>query len=186
MVGHVPGWLLICYRAPRHPSTVRVAAWRRLRRLGALYIGPSTCLLPGDLADDHALSTIAEGITGGGGSIETFRIDSFAAEAEQALLARFNADRDAEYAEVVERAHALIDELDREGQRGKFTFAEVEENEADLVKLRRWLAAIVGRDRYGAEGRAGAERAVAEAETALRAFTERSAAADHHDDGGPR
>jgi hypothetical protein len=188
---HVPvtadeslGWLLICYRAPKQPSTARVAAWRRLHRLGALYVGPSTCLLPVGLAEDRALATVADGITGAGGSIDTFRIEAFTAEAQQALLERFNADRDAEYAEVVERAQALIGELDRESERGKFTFAEVEENDADLVKLRRWLEAIGRRDQYGATGRARAEQAVQEADVALRVFTERSAEADDHEDEG--
>lgn len=32
--------------------------------------------------------------------------------------------------------------------KGKFTYAEVEENEADLTKLRRWLRRIVWRDLY--------------------------------------
>lgn len=175
-------WLLICYRAPKQPSTARVAAWRRLHRLGALYVGPSTCLLPVDLVDDRALETVAEGITGAGGSIDTLRIEAFAADAQQALLHRLNAGRDAEYDEVVEQAQALVAELDRESQRGKFTFAEVEENEADLVKLRRWLEAIGRRDRYGAAGRDRAEQAVAEADRALHVFTERSANADEHAD----
>jgi hypothetical protein len=84
----------------------------------------------------------------------------------------------------VERAQALIGELDRESERGKFTFAEVEENDADLVKLRRWLEAIGRRDQYGATGRARAEQAVQEADVALRVFTERSAEADDHEDEG--
>jgi hypothetical protein len=182
-------WLLISYRAPKEPSTARVAAWRRLHRLGALYLGPSTCLLPIGLADERALATVAEGITVAGGTIDTFRIEAFTADAQQMLLERVNADRDAEYAEVVERAQALLAELDREGQRGKFTFAEVEENEAELVKLRRWLAAIGRRDRYRAAGRPAGEQAVAAAEQALRVFTERSAGADEHmdeDEGGVR
>jgi hypothetical protein len=173
------GWLLICYRAPARPSTARVAAWRRLRRLGALYVGPSTCLLPVALADAVALGTVAQGITSAGGSIDTFAIEAFAPAAQRLLVERFNADRDAEYAEVVERAHALVAELGRETDRGKFTFAEVEENEADLEKLGRWLAAIHQRDRYRAPGRAAAEQAVREASQALEAFTERSARAEH-------
>jgi uncharacterized protein YdbL (DUF1318 family) len=178
------GWLLISYRVPNQPSTARVAAWRRLHRLGALYLGSSTCLLPVDLADDRALGTVAEGITGGGGSIETYRVEAFTPEAQQALVQQFNADRDAEYAEVAERAQALVAELDQESRRGKFTFAEVEENEADLVKLRRWLAAIGRRDRYAASGRAAAGQAVAQADRELRVFTERSARAD--DEAGNR
>ncbi len=170
---------MIAYRAPKQPSTARVAAWRRLHRLGAVYVGPSTCLLPAEVTDDAALATMAEGLTGAGGSIDTFRIEAFSVEAHQALLARANADRDAEYAEVVERAGALVAELDTESARGKFTFAEVEENEADLAKLRRWLAAIRARDRYGAAGRAAAEHAVEKAAKWLHLFTERSAGADH-------
>ncbi|MBO3749917.1 hypothetical protein J5X84_27875 [Streptosporangiaceae bacterium NEAU-GS5] len=168
------GWLLISYRTPKQPSTARVAAWRRLHRLGALYLGPSTCLLPLDLADEQALSTVAGGITGAGGSIDTYRIEGFADGAHRRLLARFNAERDAEYTEVVERAQALLAELAEETRRGRFTFAEVEENEADLVKLRRWMEAIGRRDRHGAAGRARARQAVDEAAAALRVFTERS------------
>jgi len=178
--------VLICYRAPKQPSTARVAAWRRLHRLGALYVGPSTCLVPAELADDAALATVAEGITSAGGNIDIFPIEAFGGDAQNALLARFNADRDAEYAEVVERAEAALAELDNETTRGKFTFAEAEENEADVAKLRRWLDAIGQRDRYGAAGRYRAEKAIEEAELALRIFTERCVEADEQMDRGGR
>jgi hypothetical protein len=177
-------WLLIGYRAPTQPSTARVSTWRRLHRLGAVYVGASTCLLPAGAADDAALAALAAGVTEAGGSFDTYPIDAMSAAAHRALLARANADRDAEYAEVVERAEALIAELATESARGKFTFAEVEENEADLAKLRRWLAAVGARDRYGAAGRAAAEQAVARAARRLREFTERSAGADHEPPAG--
>lgn len=173
--GHSGEWVLITYRAPRQPSTARVSAWRRLHRLGALYVGPSTCLLPAALADQKALAEVTGGITGAGGSIDTFGIEAFADQAQQALVARFNAERDAEYAEVVERAEAVVAELDRESGRGKFTFAEVEENDAELAKLRRWMEAIGGRDHHGAAGRSRAEAAIEEAGRRLRVFTKRSA-----------
>ena len=32
---------MVSYRAPAEPSSARVTAWRRLHRLGALYIGAS-------------------------------------------------------------------------------------------------------------------------------------------------
>jgi hypothetical protein len=179
-------WLLIAYNTPKQPSTARVTAWRRLHRLGVLYIGPSTCLLPAGLADERALATVAQGITAAGGGIDTFRIEVFAPETHDRLVERFNAERDAEYAEVVDRAQALVAELEREAERGKFTFAEVEENDADLAKLRRWLEAIAGRDRYDAAGRTGAEQAVAEADRALQAFAERSADAESPDQAGER
>jgi hypothetical protein len=168
-------WMLVLYRAPKEPSTARVAAWRRLHRLGGLYLGPSVCLIPGLLAGPRALDQVAEGVRSAGGTFDALTVEAFAEETEALLAERFNSARDAEYAEVVERAHALIAELEREGGRDKFTFAEVEENEADLAKLQRWLQTVDGRDLFGAPGRAPAAEAVREAAHALDRFAERSA-----------
>lgn len=168
-------WVLVVYRAPKEPSTARVAAWRRLHRLGGLYLGPSVCLIPGGLADQTALDQIADGVRSAGGTFDLLTVEAFAAETQALLADRFKAARDAEYAEVVERAEALQAELGREGSRGKFTFAEVEENEADLAKLQRWLKTVGDRDVLGAAGRGAAEKAVREAADALQRFAERSA-----------
>lgn len=88
------------------------------------------------------------------------------------------AARDAEYAEVVERAAALVEELSREAARGKLTFAEVEENEADLARLERWLRRVRARDLFGAPGRAAAEAAVQRAAARLEEFTAQAIARD--------
>jgi hypothetical protein len=168
-------WVLVVYRAPKEPSTARVAAWRRLHRLGGLYVGPSVCLVPLGLADRRALDRIAEGVRSAGGVFDALVVQAFAEEAQALLVNRFNSARDAEYAEVVERARALLGELEREGARGKFTFAEVEENDADLGKLRRWGATLAARAGVGALGRGSAEQAVREAEVALRGFAARAA-----------
>jgi hypothetical protein len=59
---------------------------------------------------------------------------------------------------------------------GKFTFAEVEENEAGLAKLRTWLATVSERDIFGASMRGEVELKINDADTALAAFAERAAA----------
>jgi hypothetical protein len=41
-----------------------------------------------------------------------------------------------------------------------FTFAELEENEVDLVKLRNWFARVRQRDAFGATGRPATEKAL--------------------------
>ena len=172
-------WVLIVCRAPKEPSTARVAAWRRLHRLGGLYVGPSVCLVPRGLADGRALDRIADGVRAAGGTFDVFDIEAFAEDAHALLVGRFNAARDAEYAEVVERALALQAELRREAAQSKFTFAEVEENEADLSKLQRWLQTLRDRDLFLAAGRGAAERAVREAADALQRFAELAARQDH-------
>ncbi len=168
-------WVLVVYRAPKEPSTARVAAWRRLHRLGGLYVGPSVCLIPHGLTEPRVLDQIADGVRSAGGTFDALVVEAFAEAAQALLVDRFNSARDAEYAEVVERAQALLAELEREGGRGKLTFAEVEENEADLAKLQRWLETLGARDLFGAPARGPAVQAVREAAAALQRFAERAA-----------
>lgn len=163
--------LLVAYRTPSAPSTARVAAWRGMHGLGGLFLGPTVCLLPAALADARQLEAIAGRVRAGGGSFELLPVESFAEEAERSLRGRYKDARDAEYAEIVERADSLIEELEREGSRGRFTFAEVEENEADLAKLQRWLRRVRTRDLSGAGGRKQAVEAVDKAAVRLEAFT---------------
>ena len=54
-----------------------------------------------------------------------------------------------------------------------FTYAELEENEVDLVKLRNWLARVRDRDAFGAAGRDAAEQALAQCEKSLEEYAAR-------------
>jgi hypothetical protein len=164
------GWILFFYKAPKLPSSARVAAWRRLHKLGAVYLGPSACALPARLEVDAELERVAGSLASAGGSSEMFVVAQLSEESESRLEGLYNAARDAEYDELIERADALIAELEREGAGDKFTFAEVEENEADLAKLRRWAARIRWRDVFGASRRATAEAAVRAAQERLDGF----------------
>jgi hypothetical protein len=163
-------WTLIFYRAPAQPSSARVTAWRRLHRLGAVYIGPSACALPTRLVAEDGLSAVAGSLRSAGGSFDAYVVERFEPDAERRLIALYNAARDAEYDELIERAQAVVAELEREGARDKFTFAEVEENEADLVRLQRWARRITWRDVFGASRREAGEAAVRVAHERLDAF----------------
>ena len=59
----------------------------------------------------------------------------------------------------------------RETRKKRFRFAELEEGEADWDKLQRWFARLTERDFFGAEGRAGAEAALARGRGLLDEFT---------------
>ena len=163
-------WLLVVYRTPTSPSTARVAAWRGLHALGGLFIAPTVCLLPPAVADARQLDAVTMRVRSAGGSFEVFEVEAFAEATELALRGRYSEARDAEYAEVVERAEAMIAELEREGSRDKFTYAEVEENEADLAKLQRWLRRVRARDVFASAGRATAVAAVERAAARLESF----------------
>lgn len=45
-------WLLLTYKVPAEPAKKRVALWRRLKGMGAVYLQNGVCLLP--KTDDHA------------------------------------------------------------------------------------------------------------------------------------
>ncbi|MGH9114349.1 MAG: Chromate resistance protein ChrB, partial [Acidimicrobiales bacterium] len=54
-----------------------------------------------------------------------------------------------------------------------FTYAELEENDEDLNKLKGWYAKVHARDVLASTGAAAAEKALAECDQALNGFAER-------------
>ncbi len=90
---------------------------------------------------------------------------------QQETIERFNQARDAEYGEIVENVERFEDEVRRERGKERFTFAQLEDIEADCDKLQRWYARVTSRDFFGSTARADAERSLNAAQTALEAFT---------------
>jgi hypothetical protein len=64
-------------------------------------------------------------------------------------------------------------EVQKEYDENHFTYAELEENEVDLLKLRNWFAKVIERDAFGADGRAATERALEACEQVLEAYAAR-------------
>jgi hypothetical protein len=71
-------------------------------------------------------------------------------ETERDFIARFGAARNEEYTELLEQCEDFLKELEKETARRNFSFAEIEENETDLEKLKNWRRMIVARDFFGA------------------------------------
>jgi hypothetical protein len=101
---------------------------------------------------------------------------------EQSVVEEFNAARDDEYAEVLERIPALREELAEERARGRATYAEVEESEADLERFRSWLAKIAARDYFAAPGGEATRRAVEEAAADMEDFEREALQAEAEED----
>ena len=90
--------------------------------------------------------------------------------AERELVEEFRGERAEEYAEFLPKTEAFRDELRTERAKGRVTYAEVEENEADLDRLRKWLRAITARDYFDAPGHAEAHEAIELCQKDLEAF----------------
>ncbi len=93
--------------------------------------------------------------------------------------------RDAEYAEVLSKCRDFHAELEKERAAGKFTFAELEENEEDLAKLEAWLRKVKLRDRFGAPSAPEARAAVLACREDLEAFAASVYEAADHGSAGP-
>lgn len=66
------------------------------------------------------------------------------------VIVRFRADRDEEYRELLDRCRDFEAEIARERAANHFTYAELEENDIDLKKLKSWFEKIRKLDFYGA------------------------------------
>jgi hypothetical protein len=165
-------WRLISASTAGAAGTLRVQVWRKLRSLGALYLQQSVCLLPARPEVVKEVRRLADRIRQQGGTARVLSMAFTDPAEEQAVIAEFNAARDGEYAEVLERLPELRQELAAERARGNATYADVEESEADLERFRTWLSKIAARDYFQASGGQAARDAVEQAAAELAAFEE--------------
>lgn len=146
----VQTWLLLTYKVPPEPPGKRVALWRRLKGMGAVYLQNGVCVLP--KTDNHVrrLKMLDNDIGEMGGNaviLETMALDK---NQEEKVVARFKEDRDEQYREFLGRCAGFEAEIAKEFASNKFTYAELEEEDTDLKKLQGWLEKIGKLDFYGA------------------------------------
>ena len=170
-------WLLITL-STAGSSTLRVHAWRKLRSLGALYLQNSVALLPERPATVRAAAKLVDRIRGSGGECRVLSISITQGDEEQAVVAQVSAERTDEYNEIVSRVPAFLEEIAYERRRGRATYAELEESEADLERLQKWLARVRARDYFDAPGRQEAEQAIGRCVIELAAFEADALAAE--------
>jgi hypothetical protein len=166
-----PGWLLLVYRIPSEPTRLRAAVWRRLKGLGAIYLQNSAAALPVSPAAERALRKLRHEILEMSGTAVLLSCSTLAGE--QTVRGMFQAARDDEYEEIVDKCQDFLGQLDKEYRAEHFTYAELEENEEDLVKLRNWFAKVSDRDVFGAPGRPATVEALATCERALEEYAAR-------------
>jgi hypothetical protein len=169
-------WLVLIYRIQSEPTRLRAAVWRRLKTLGAIYLQAGTAAMPYDAASERSLRRLQQEILQMSGSSILFRCAVLSGETE--AIEAFNAARSDEYDEIINKCQGFLRQIEQEHVAEHFTFAELEENEVDLVKLQKWLSKICVRDVFGVPGRQQAEQLLAECEAALERYADRVYALD--------
>jgi hypothetical protein len=172
-------WLLITLSTPSGgTSTLRVYAWRNLRSLGAHYLQQSVCLLPATPKTTRAVTRLVTRVRAEGGHGEMLRIHLTDAKQEAAVIEAIGRERTDEYREVVGSTRQFHEELALERRRGRATYTELEESDADLARHQKWLAAIRARDYFEAPGGQEAAAAVTSCEEALARFESEALSAE--------
>jgi DNA-binding transcriptional regulator PaaX len=164
-------WLVLVYRVPTAPTRLRAAVWRRIKGLGAIYLQNSVAAFPRTVAAERALRVLRKEIIEMGGTAQLFGTEVLAGETD--VVAAFNAARDDEYEEIVDRCNDFLAGVEKEYRAEHFTYAELEENDEDLTKLKNWFSKVRKRDLLSASGRAEVEAALHQCEQVLEEYAAR-------------
>lgn len=179
-------WTLLIYRVPTEPASKRMAVWRDLKRLGALYLQQCVCILPRLDAVRDELDRIATRIPTLGGEYTRFDLPRLPPDDESKIIASFRALRNKEYAEIVEECETkFVKEVEFEHFRQNYTFEEAEEISQDLEKIRRWFARVTERDWFAADGRRAVEGWIVRCQELLDGFEQEVYRRRGNDADGP-
>lgn len=142
-------WVTLSYTLPREPSRVRVSVWRRLKKMGSVNLQQSLWIMPLSNENESLFSEIKDDIISNSGEAFIMR-STVDEENKKVIMEKFNTARDEEYLELIEQCEDFFKEIDKEIGRKNFSFAEIEENEEELNKLKKWYEKILARDFYSA------------------------------------
>jgi hypothetical protein len=163
----------LIYRVPTEPASKRVAVWRDLKRLGALYLQQCACIFPDVPGLNAEVDEVAAKIPALGGETFLLQVPRLEPEDETRTIESFRAQRTSEYAEIIEECETkFVKEIEFERFRENYTFEEAEEIEQDLEKIRRWFERVLERDWFKADRRGEVEAWLARCQGLLGQFEE--------------
>ena len=166
-------WVVVLARLPAQPARHRMALWRELRRSGAVSLGQAVWAVPDLPAVRPLLERVTDLVEVARGTLLLLAAKGFG-DGDVAHLERlYAAARQEEWAEFDADCGKYLAELDKEEQLGKYTLAELEEEEQGLDRLRRWYRELRSRDLLGI-------RATTDSATALKLCEERFDAYAEH------
>ncbi len=97
-------WIMLIYRLPREPSRHRVAVWRKLQALGALYLQDGVAVLPEDAVTREQLEWLQLRVREAGGEATLWEARSNTVSESKELAGAFRSSREQAYAEIVDEA----------------------------------------------------------------------------------
>ena len=164
-------WLVMNYTLPKEPSRARVSVWRKLKKTGAVNIKQSMWILPETKANIESLSAVKEEIVACSGEAYVLKC-SPDDDSNCVFIQKFSDARNEEYKELLEQCEEFFKEIEKETARKNFSFAEIEENEEELEKLKKWFSQICARDHFCAPPKQTSEETLHKCGAVLEEFCE--------------
>ena len=155
-------WLILVYQLPREPSRHRVAVWRKLKDLGALYLQDGVAALPEDAVTREQLEWLQLRVREAGGEATLWEARPGTVAEEKELVETFRASREEAYQAII----AGADRLRRKAELGGS--ANLSEQ---LGKLEREFRAERRRDYFRSPLRTEAAAVLKTTRRAVRAAT---------------
>ena len=97
----------------------------------------------------------------------------------EAVVVQFKSARAAEYTEIAGEAERFLQHVARETEHREFSFAELEELEEDLAKVKRWMGQVQSRDYFPDGSKARVEELLTRCDNALAEFLDAAAERDN-------
>ncbi|HSK83189.1 MAG TPA: Chromate resistance protein ChrB [Rubrobacter sp.] len=157
---HKIRWLILIYHLPREPSRHRVAVWRKLKALGALYLQDGAAALPDDAVSREQLEWLQLRVREAGGEATLWEALPNTVAENRSLVEEFRALRETAYRELIDSAG----ELKRKATIGAGETVLLEE----LTRLERDLRTERRRDYFRSPLRKVADAAIREARRVVK------------------
>jgi hypothetical protein len=164
-------FVVVAYRLPAKPTAGRVAVWRNLKKMGAVYLQDSVCVVPDTARLRRELAPVFERIDASGGRYHVLPLRTLAPEEEDKLVGLFVEQASQHYREIIENCEVnFVKEIEFERFRENFTYEEAEEIRMEFEKIGTWFARVGERDFFGAPNRADAQAWLHRCEAMLEEF----------------
>jgi hypothetical protein len=167
-------FVLVVYRMPTKPTAGRVAVWRQLKKIGAIYLHQSVCVFPDTARTRRELQPIRQRIEQAGGEYHLLPLRQPSDEEYDKLVAQFVDQTSRQYAEIIENCEVNFQkEIEFETFRQNFTYEEAEEIRIEFDKICNWFEQVKDRDWFGAPNQAEAKSWLDRCEGLLEQFEAR-------------
>lgn len=164
-------FVILVYRVPIKPAAARVAIWRQLKKLGAVYPQQSVCVFPDNASVLRDLQPVLERIEVAGGEYHLLPLRKPSLSEETKLVSLFVEQASKHYQEIIENCSVnFAKEIEFEVFRQNFTYEESEEIRSEYEKIVSWFERVRARDWFGASNRQEAEQWLARCEQMLEDF----------------